>query len=150
MVLVIAGRERRSIEMSAVLSSSLSPTLRQPIRVGVAGLGRMGLIHALHILELGAESGLCELTCVSTTDRQAADTFLSLSGTSTPVFDDIHGLAESGLCDVAIVATNTSLHREHALLMIRAGQRIFAPDNGFFSRSLLPGRSKTIANSQHC
>jgi myo-inositol 2-dehydrogenase/D-chiro-inositol 1-dehydrogenase len=85
----------------------------------------MGMIHALHIHELAHESDLCRLTCVSTTDKKAADTFLSLSGTSTPVFDDIDGLVKSGLCDVAIVATNTPLHREHALKMIQAGQRVF-------------------------
>jgi myo-inositol 2-dehydrogenase / D-chiro-inositol 1-dehydrogenase len=85
----------------------------------------MGMIHALHVHELAAESDLCELTCVATTDRQAADTFLSLSGTATPVFDSIDALAQSGLCEVAVVATNTSLHREHALMMIEAGCRIF-------------------------
>ena len=51
--------------------------------------------------------------------------YFSLSGTSTPVFSDIHQLAASGLCDVAVIATNTPLHREHALLMIQAGQRVF-------------------------
>jgi predicted dehydrogenase len=85
----------------------------------------MGMIHALHIHELAQESDLCRLTCVSTTDQQAADTFLSLSGTSTPVFSDIQLLANSGLCDVTVIATNTPLHREHSLLMIQAGQRVF-------------------------
>jgi myo-inositol 2-dehydrogenase/D-chiro-inositol 1-dehydrogenase len=85
----------------------------------------MGMIHALHINELAQESDLCRLTCVSTMDRHAADTFLSLSGTSTPVFDSIEGLAKSGLCDVTVIATNTPLHREHSLMMIETGQRVF-------------------------
>jgi myo-inositol 2-dehydrogenase/D-chiro-inositol 1-dehydrogenase len=93
--------------------------------VGVVGLGRMGMIHALHIHELAHESDLCRLTCVSTTDKNAADKFLSMSGASTPVFDDIEKLAKSGLCDVAVIATNTPLHREHALLMIEDGHRVF-------------------------
>jgi myo-inositol 2-dehydrogenase / D-chiro-inositol 1-dehydrogenase len=104
---------------------SSSKPLTQPIRVGVAGLGRMGMIHALHIHELAQESDLCRLTCVSTTDRESADTFLSLTGGSTPVFDDIDGLTKSGLCDVTVIATNTPLHREHSLMMIRSGQRVF-------------------------
>ena len=111
--------------MSTQGSTSSSKSLTQPIRVGVVGLGRMGMIHALHIHELAQESDLCRLTCVSTTDRKAADTFLSLTGGSTPVFDDIAGLATSGLCDVTVIATNTPLHREHSLLMIQAGQRVF-------------------------
>jgi myo-inositol 2-dehydrogenase/D-chiro-inositol 1-dehydrogenase len=111
--------------MSTKSSASSFQTPAQPIRVGVVGLGRMGMIHALHIHELAHESDLCRLTCVSTTDGHAADTFLSMSGTSTPVFDDIDGLAKSGLCDVAVIATNTPLHREHALKMIQAGQRVF-------------------------
>lgn len=84
----------------------------------------MGLIHALHLHEL-QQDGFCSLTCVSTKDRQAANTFLSLTHTVTPVFDDIDGLAKSGLCDVAVIATNTPLHREHALKLIGAGHRVF-------------------------
>ena len=85
----------------------------------------MGMIHALHIHELAQESDLCRLTCVSTIDRPAADRFLAMSGTTTPVFDSIEMLAKSHVCDVTIVATNTPLHREHALMMIEAGQRVF-------------------------
>lgn len=111
--------------MSTQGSMLSSKSLTQPIRVGVVGLGRMGMIHALHIHELAQESDLCRLTCVSTTDRKAADTFLSLTGGTTPVFDDIAGLAKSGLCDVTVIATNTPLHRDHSLMMIQAGQRVF-------------------------
>jgi myo-inositol 2-dehydrogenase / D-chiro-inositol 1-dehydrogenase len=107
-------------------SPSPSPRiLAQPLRVGVGGLGRMGMIHALHIHELATESDLCRLTCVSTTDKSAAAKFLAMTGSATPVFDDIQWLAKSGLCDVAIVATNTPLHREHSLLLIQAGMRVF-------------------------
>ncbi|HEX4758671.1 MAG TPA: Gfo/Idh/MocA family oxidoreductase [Terracidiphilus sp.] len=111
--------------MPAVSPASSIQSFTQPIRVGVAGLGRMGMIHALHLHELAQESDLCRLTCVSTIDRPAADRFLSISGTATPVFDDIESFAKSDLCDVTIIATNTPLHREHALMMIEAGQRVF-------------------------
>jgi myo-inositol 2-dehydrogenase/D-chiro-inositol 1-dehydrogenase len=106
-------------------STPSSQPLTLPIGVGVVGLGRMGLIHSLYIHELAQESDLCQLTCVSTIDRKAADTFHSLTGGSTPVFNDIEGMANSGLCDVTVIATNTPLHREHSLRMIRAGQRVF-------------------------
>ena len=65
--------------MSTHVPSTSSKPLTQPIRVGVVGLGRMGMIHALHIHELAKESDLCRLACVSTIDRKAADTFLSLN-----------------------------------------------------------------------
>jgi myo-inositol 2-dehydrogenase/D-chiro-inositol 1-dehydrogenase len=97
----------------------------QPIRVGVVGLGRMGMIHALHIHELSKESDLCRLACVSTLDKQAADRFHSIIDASTPVFYNIETLLSSGTCDVAVIATNTELHRKHALMMIQAGQRVF-------------------------
>ena len=83
------------------------------------------MIHALHMHELALESNLFQLSCLSTTVRDAADTFLSLSGSSAPVFDSIEGLLQSGLCDVAIIATNTTLHREHALMMIQSNHRVF-------------------------
>jgi myo-inositol 2-dehydrogenase / D-chiro-inositol 1-dehydrogenase len=111
--------------MSSAPSMSSSQCSVQPLRVGVAGLGRMGMIHALHIHELAKESDLCRLTCVSTTDPASAVAFHSLTGSTVPVFDNIEALAESSLFDVAVIATNTPLHREHALTMIRAGHRVF-------------------------
>lgn len=111
--------------MQVTLADSPLRTATKTIRVGVVGLGRMGMIHALHLHELEQENDLCQLTCVSTTDRRTADTFLSLSGTAIPVFDDIDALAKSDLCDVAVIATNTPLHREHALKLIAAGHRVF-------------------------
>lgn len=111
--------------MQANSTTSSIPDSKGTIRVGVIGLGRMGMIHALHLHELEQEDGLCRLTCVSTTDGHAADTFLSLSRTQTPVFDDVDGLAQSNLCDVAVIATNTPRHREHALKLIGTGHRVF-------------------------
>ena len=99
--------------------------MQTPIRVGVVGLGRMGMVHALHIHELAQESDLCTLAAVSTMDRPRADEFLAIAGTQTPVFESIDALAASGTCDVTVIATNTELHRAHTLRMIGCGHRVF-------------------------
>lgn len=114
-----------ALDMKASSTTSSLQSLTKTIRVGVVGLGRMGMIHALHLHELEQEGNLCRLTCVSTKDRQAAGNFLSLTRAAIPVFDDIDELAESDLFDVAVIATNTPLHREHALKLIGAGCRVF-------------------------
>jgi myo-inositol 2-dehydrogenase/D-chiro-inositol 1-dehydrogenase len=111
--------------MPSASQSSSIPIQIQPIRVGVVGLGRMGMIHALHIHELEHESNLCRLTCVSTIERTAGERFLAQAGISAPIFDDIQALVKSDLCDVAVIATNTPLHRQHALMMIQTGRRVF-------------------------
>ncbi len=111
--------------MTTKMVASSLRTATKTIRVGLVGLGRVGMIHALHLHELEQEGDLCRLTCVSTTDSKAADAFISMSGAAMPVFDDIDGLTKSGLCDVAVIATNTPLHREHALKSIGEGHRVF-------------------------
>lgn len=111
--------------MPTVSPASSIENRNRPLRVGVAGLGRMGMIHALHVHELAQETDLCRLACVSTVDRKAADAFLAMTGSATPVFDDIEQMAQSGLCDVAVIATNTPLHRAHALRMIASVHRVF-------------------------
>lgn len=95
-----------------------------PIKVGVVGLGRMGIIHALHAHELAMESGLCKLAAVSSTDKLRVEFFRGLSGADVPSFETIEEFCDAGLCDVTILATNTELHREHALQLIRRGHRV--------------------------
>jgi predicted dehydrogenase len=96
-----------------------------PLRIAVVGLGRMGSIHAYHALELARETGICELVAVSTAFPAHADQFFRQTDTKIPVFPSIEELAAANVCDAAIIVTNTALHREHATLMLDAGQRIF-------------------------
>jgi len=116
--------------MSADSSVGYPSKSNEPLRVSVAGLGRMGMIHALHIHELAEETDLCRLTAVATQDKKAAEAFLKMTGgakngNAAPVFEDIREFAKPGLCDVTVIATNTPLHRAHATMMIEAGQRVF-------------------------
>ena len=84
----------------------------------------MGIIHALHIHELARETDQCRLSAVATQDKKAGEAFLKMTGGGTPVFEDIREFAKPGLCDVTVIATNTSLHRAHATMMIEAGKRV--------------------------
>jgi myo-inositol 2-dehydrogenase / D-chiro-inositol 1-dehydrogenase len=58
-------------------------------------------------------------------DRGQADAFLSQSNTNVPVFPSIRDLADARICDAVVIATNTSLHEEHATLMLEAGAKVF-------------------------
>lgn len=90
----------------------------------MAGLGRMGAVHLLHIRELERETGACELAAVVDPDTARARRALAATGGDAPVFDSIERLAGAGVCDATLLATPTALHREHAMQLIRAGQRV--------------------------
>jgi predicted dehydrogenase len=95
-----------------------------PLRVAVAGLGRMGSIHAFHALELSQETGSCVLAALADADVNRARSFAAETGRNLPVFGSIAELAQAGVCDAAVVVTPTENHREHAATMIAAGHRV--------------------------
>ena len=45
-------------------------------------------------------------------------------GHEVPVFSSIEELARAGVCDATVVVTPTDSHREHAAILIAAGQRV--------------------------
>ncbi len=98
--------------------------MSEKLKVAVAGLGRMGAIHALHAYELARESQACELVAVAEPDGERARAFLKLIGKEVTVFPSVNALAESRICQAAVVVTPTDDHREHAGTLIRAGFRV--------------------------
>jgi myo-inositol 2-dehydrogenase / D-chiro-inositol 1-dehydrogenase len=96
----------------------------KPLRIAVAGLGRMGAVHLLHVCELERESGLFELAAVAEANEERARHALAEAGRDVPVFNSVDALADARICEATIVATPTGNHREHATALIRAGQRI--------------------------
>lgn len=98
--------------------------MSQPLKVAVAGLGRMGRIHALHVHELARETGLCELSAVAELDRDRALQFTGEVGQNVPIFRSLEELARSGACQACVIVTPTDSHREHAAIMIAAGHRV--------------------------
>jgi myo-inositol 2-dehydrogenase/D-chiro-inositol 1-dehydrogenase len=98
--------------------------MAEPLKVAVAGLGRMGAIHALHVHELARDAQTCKLVALAEPDSDRAHRFLSDIGQDLPVFPSVDALAESGVCQAAVVVTPTDNHREHAAALISAGYRV--------------------------
>ncbi len=98
--------------------------MSQPLKVAVAGLGRMGRIHALHVHELARDTGACQLAAVAELDRERALQFTGEIGQDVPIFRSIEELARAGPCEACVIVTPTDNHREHAAIMIAAGNRV--------------------------
>lgn len=98
--------------------------MAQPLRVAVAGVGRMGRIHALHVHELERETGACTLAAAADADTARARAYLDKIGARAPVFASVDELAASGAAEASVVVTPTENHREHASALIQAGQRV--------------------------
>jgi myo-inositol 2-dehydrogenase / D-chiro-inositol 1-dehydrogenase len=98
--------------------------MAEPLRIAVAGVGRMGAIHALHVHELARDTGCCQLAAIAEPDADRARNFLNGEGLNIPVFRDVDELAKSQICDAAVIVTPTVDHRAHATTLISAGYRV--------------------------
>jgi predicted dehydrogenase len=98
--------------------------MSEPLKLAVAGVGRMGQIHALHVVELARETGRCALAALVDVDVDRARRFASENGCDIPVFKSVEELAEADVCDATVVVTPTDLHREHTATLVNAGQRV--------------------------
>jgi myo-inositol 2-dehydrogenase / D-chiro-inositol 1-dehydrogenase len=98
--------------------------MSKPLRLGIAGLGRMGTIHGLHAHELARDTGICELIALAETDLARAQRFNTEIGCRIPIFPSIEALAKAGVCDAAVIVTPTENHGDHAATMIAAGSRV--------------------------
>jgi myo-inositol 2-dehydrogenase/D-chiro-inositol 1-dehydrogenase len=96
----------------------------QPIKIAIAGLGRMGSIHALHALELAREKGDCTLAALCDGSGEKAERFAAEVGCDVPIFRSVEELAEARVVDATVIATPTPNHREHAAALIAQGQRV--------------------------
>ncbi|MBV9501871.1 MAG: Gfo/Idh/MocA family oxidoreductase [Acidobacteriaceae bacterium] len=96
----------------------------ESVKVAVAGLGRMGTVHALHLDELAREGRGCELAGLADLDIERARRFSADVGCRVPIFSSIEELAKAGVSDATVIVTPTENHRDHAALMIAAGNRV--------------------------
>src|SRR4051812_5403282 len=98
--------------------------MTEPLRIAMAGLGRMGQVHARNLLEIAKETGCCEVVALVDTNTDRLHGFAREHGCTARLFTSVEELAASGLCRATFVATPTEKHREHAATLIRAGQRV--------------------------
>ncbi|MGA7416302.1 MAG: Gfo/Idh/MocA family oxidoreductase [Bryobacteraceae bacterium] len=98
--------------------------MSEPLKIAVAGLGRMGAIHALHVHELARDTQTCELVALAEPDITRARRFIVETGREVPVFPSVDELATSRICQAAVVVTPTEDHREHAATLISADFRV--------------------------
>lgn len=98
--------------------------MAEALKIAVAGLGRMGAIHALHVHELSRDTQACQLVALAEPESDRARRFLADISYDVPIFPSVDALAKSGICDAAVVVTPTENHREHASALISAGFRV--------------------------
>ena len=98
--------------------------LGEPLKLAVVGIGRMGVIHAVHARELARESGSCALAALVDANLERARAFAVENDLDIPVFSSVQQLAEANVCRASVVVTPTENHREHAATLIAAGHRV--------------------------
>ncbi len=91
--------------------------------VAIVGVGRMGWVHATHMWRLD-QAGLCRMAAVVDIDTDKANRFVSRSGCGAQVFGSVEELIAANVCDATMIVTPTALHRQHAEMLVRAGQRV--------------------------
>jgi myo-inositol 2-dehydrogenase / D-chiro-inositol 1-dehydrogenase len=98
--------------------------MSEPLKVAVVGLGRMGLVHALHLCELASDGVPCALAALVDLDRERAGRIAAEMGLKIPVFSGVEEFASAGVCQATVVVTPTENHRETASALISAGHRV--------------------------
>jgi len=98
--------------------------MSQPLKVALAGLGRMGVIHALHVHELALETKACVLAALVDAEPERARRFAAETGKDVPIFASVDELIAAGVCDATVVVTPTDSQRDLAGALIAAGHRV--------------------------
>ena len=96
----------------------------EALKIAVVGLGRMGVVHALHLSELAREGVPCSLAALVDLDVERARRFAAEMNSKIPVFSGVEEFASAGVSNATVVATPTKNHRETASALISAGHRV--------------------------
>jgi myo-inositol 2-dehydrogenase/D-chiro-inositol 1-dehydrogenase len=99
-----------------------APIVNQPLDFGIVGIGRMGWVHARHLLELERETGSCRLCAVVDRDAARLKRFANELEYKGRTFHSLDEYVAAHVCQATIVVTPTEYHRSHA--MAKAGHRV--------------------------
>src|ERR1700682_2807310 len=80
-------------------------TMAEPLEVAVVGLGRMGVIHALHVHELAQQTKQCTLAALVDADIERARRFAAETGNDVPIFASVEELIQAGGCNGTVIVT---------------------------------------------
>lgn len=98
--------------------------MSEKLKVAVAGVGRMGVIHALHVQELERETGNCSLAAIVDVNAERAQQVAASLERDVPIFTSLPELVKAGVAEATVVVTPTGSHRENAATLIAAGHRV--------------------------
>jgi myo-inositol 2-dehydrogenase/D-chiro-inositol 1-dehydrogenase len=97
--------------------------MSEPVKLALAGLGRMGWVHAQNAVEL-EKTGACRISGLVDSDIERARRFAAQYSCSAPVFGSIEELAAANVCQATFVVTPTDHHRGHTTTLVKAGHRV--------------------------
>lgn len=110
-----------SAEVFNLTTVTMSASSHSPVRLGIAGLGRLGRRHAER-LAFRVPGARVVAACSPVADEQAwARSALGLGA----VHDDLSGLLVDDEVDAVVLVTPTSLHAEQVIASLRAGKHVF-------------------------
>jgi len=91
------------------------------VKVGIAGLGRIGIIHARH---LASSIQGCELAAVCSINEAELETAKREFGIEH-VYRDYSEMIDRAPIDAVVIATSTPLHGSQIEIALQAGKHVF-------------------------
>ena len=91
------------------------------IRVGIAGLGRMGAMHAQNIFHQIPEAEITAACSIVPAELEYARDALGVK----QIFSDYDEMLEKSDVDAVVIVTATALHAQHAIKALQKGKHVF-------------------------
>jgi predicted dehydrogenase len=97
--------------------------MADPVKFAVAGLGRMGWVHARNAVELQRARN-CQLAALVDKDIERARRFAAHFECRVPVYESVEDLIAANVCNATFVVTPTDCHRTNTTALVKAGHRV--------------------------